>query len=62
MKKRIKEILRQDFPNCKISDIRIIDRDYDNGITCRINGDLFYLSGLMNNSRKTIYRLINKGQ
>jgi len=59
-KDTIKQLLQKDFPTCKISDIRIIARDTDNGISCRINGELFYLSGLLNDSRKAIWKLINE--
>jgi len=58
-KSQIKQILEKDFPNSNISNIRIITRDMDNGITCRIDGILFYLSGLPKYSRKSIYEIIN---
>ena len=57
----IKSIVRRDFPGTSVGNIRIYERNNgEKSLSLTINGELFYLSGLPNYSRETIYKLINE--
>ena len=60
MEQKIKRILKRDFPTCSVDHINIITRKGDtNTMNVRIDGEIFYLSYLPQQSRLNIYDLIN---